>query len=118
MNNEVLNLQIGYEIDNYTNQKYYILYIILKPEYTAINITYLTESLYDENTYKINIGFKDKEEITLFVNKKYLNKEFTFLKKRIAKKLNNYIIRVSNNKKIILEHNNHNLFNNFFYLDL
>jgi hypothetical protein len=81
-------------------------------------LAYIEESLYDEDTYKISLGFKNSEEIEIFVNKKTLNKEFTFLKKRINKRKYNYIIRVSNSKKIMLVQNNKELINNFYYLDV
>lgn len=112
------NVQIGYEWDSYTNQKYYILYIILNGFEQAINLVYVSEELIDENTYKLSLGFNDGAELELFINNKTYNKEFTFLKKRIAKRASNYIIRVSNNKRIVQAENNKDLFSNYYYLDV
>ncbi len=111
------NIYLGQEIDSYTNKKYYILYVILNKK-IAINVNLAIEEPIDEDTFKITLYFKNETEPEeIIINRKNYNKEFTFVKKRLAKKSLNFIIRVSNNKNIVFSNTSKDLFNKFFFLD-
>lgn len=114
----------GYETDNYTQKKYYILYIILEDN-LSINLNFISEKRVSEEIFNINLYFNDGETKQVFIQKKTDPKSFTFMKKRSEKRLeknnkdsNNYIIRVSDNEDIVNAIDNKNLLTSFIYLDL